>query len=58
VNGRPGHGPRTFTVSLQKVTGGAALGEISKVNVTIPATQNAAGALAQGSGAERTFAAE
>jgi hypothetical protein len=57
--GRAAHGPRTFTVSLQKVTGGSALGEISKVNVTIPSTQNVAGAaLAQGNGAERTLAAD
>jgi hypothetical protein len=47
-------GPRTFTVSLEKVTGGPALGPISKISVTIPPAHNAAGS----SSDDQSFAAE
>lgn len=56
--GRAAQGPRTFTVSLQKVTGGPVLGEISKVDVTIPSTQTAADALRKESGADLALAAD
>ena len=36
LNSGDARGPRTFTVSLQKVAGGPLLGSISKVSVTIP----------------------
>ena len=47
-------GTRTFTVSLQKVSGGPVLGPIPKISVTIPAPGGTAGSNSTG----QSFAAE
>lgn len=44
LNSGDARGPRTFTVSLQKVAGGPLLGSISKVSVTIPPPHDRAAA--------------